>query len=278
MAQLKKHGQVKGEIKDKNDILTKFLTNILELGDQLRVRDDGTICHLDQPDKIVMLRTEKKKLCPLVVYRTDCKLKDACILNPTSEALGDDPIDKKWFYNTTNMIHTTTFSRVVESIVAQAVSVANGGTVDSPFLIEALSGIVRHADMKTADEFAKIVKAIPDFEGSLDEGVIEECGIIVSNPSPKNFVSIAKNKREKCAMLTTFLGDDKEVFKKSFGNRIRKKTWTLIERVLAEILTTDKLDGPVITSKKDLPVLPCLYGCAAAELESHGCLPEVLHV
>lgn len=231
---------------EKHGLIGRFLENILELGGYLIVNKDGTIAYASNPDEPIMLKPAKgDEPRPLMVYRVNSAYPRAILINPFVESLGKDPTDKLWFYNTTNSIHALVLSRILEFIFTNVVKAANGQNVDDPTIINILSGVVNHADPKTAAEFAKLVKELPEYEGELDEGMLSEIDMITENVKPKDFVTISRSKQERRTILTTFLYNQENDLKKKFGNKIRKKTWTLVEKLFKQIYATEEIYDPI---------------------------------
>lgn len=235
-------------VSERHAIIRNLLTNILELGESIVVdKDSGRISFADRPEEPILFRTQKSQTAqPLVIYQLACKIPNAILMNPFVEPVGEDPTDKRWFYNVTNRIHTTTVARILEFIFENVVKAAQGEQIDDPQIIHVLSGIIGNADVKTGKELTKIFSRIPEYSDGLDDKMISECQLVTTDPKPKDFVTISRSKREKRAILTSFMQDDENVFKKKFGSSIRKKTWTLIEQIFKEIYMVTDLSGPLI--------------------------------
>lgn len=244
-------------IAEKHGLISRFLKNVLELGGYIIVHDDGTISYANKPDEPIMIRAKgNSDPRPLVVYRVQTSIPKAIILNPFVEPIGQDPTDKIWFYNTTNMIHATVFARIIEFLFSNVIKAANGQEIDDPNLVHVLSGIVGSADPKTEKEFSKVIKELPEFQGGLDEEMENELSLITDSPKPKDFITISRSKKEKKTILTTFLHDQENDLKKKFGTKIRKKTWTLIEKLFKEVYATENIYDPIfeeVTEQKRCP-------------------------
>lgn len=235
-------------VAEKHSLISRFLTNLLELGGMIKVHDDGLISYASKPDEPIMLKVSgDPEPRPLVVYRTKIEQPKAIVINPFVEPIGKDPTDKLWFYNTTNTVHAVTLTRIIEFLFTNVVKAANGSPVDDPTLIHVLSGLVNSADLKTEKEFAKIVKSLPEFDGELDEQMLNEISLIADHTKPKDFVTISRSKQERKTILTTFLYNQENDLKKKLGTKIRKKTWTLIEKLFKEIYATENIYDPIFT-------------------------------
>lgn len=241
-------------VKEMHQLAASTIEALVTLGNHFIIDEDGRVLYNTEPNDPVMFKVKGVgKPLPLINYSVNPPVK-GIMLNPFVETVGDDSPDRLWIYHVTNGIHATVFARIVEFIFEQVVKAAKGENVEDPALIHVLSGIIGNADLKTEGEFAKLVKNIPEFEDGFDEKMVRECETITENPRPKDFVSIARNKNEKKAWLSLFLSDDEGKFRKSFGNKIRVKTWKLVEAILQEIYGLDDLTGrlyeEVSTSKK----------------------------
>ncbi len=243
MAAKKSHkDELKLDPKKAHRELTELLESIITLGGMLRVNEEGMIYYAD--GKQMFFKNDKTgDIRPIVLYRTDCKIKNAIMVNPTSESVGmEDPQDKKWFYNTVNTIHTATFSRLVEAIITNLVKALDGDCDINPMLVHVLSGLVNSMDKKTVEEYKKLLKAMPDIDG-IDDEMISETNLITMNSKPRDFLSISRSRDKKTTILKAFCADDAN---RNYKNKVRKKTWNLIEKIFREIYIKDDLTQPLI--------------------------------
>ena len=256
-------------IAEKHGLISKFLKNMLELGGFMIVHENGTISYSNKPDDPIMMKVKgDNEPRPLVVYRVQTDLPKAIIINPFVEPVGKDPTDKIWFYNTTNSFHAIVFARILEYLFTNVIKAANGGEVDDPNLVHVLSGIVNSADAKTEKEFAKIVKELPEFKDGLDEGMLNEITLITDSPRPKDFITISRSKQERKTILTTFLYNQENDLKKKFGNKIRKKTWALVEKLFQEIYATENIYDPIFVETTDQKRCPSFITYAKVLINS----------
>lgn len=232
-------------VREKHELIANVIANMIELGDYLKVNPDGTISYLTKPDVPILYKQNgSDQPQPLINYTTK-KVQKSIMVNPFVETIGTDSMEKVWLFHTTNIIHTSIFSRILEYLFENVVKAGKGEQLDHPSLMHVLSGVANYADVKTEAEFAKLVKALPEYEGELDDKMIRECGLVTNHPKPKDFISITRNKAKKASWITVFLADDESQLKKRLGSKVRVKTWKLIEQLIREIYAVDDITKPI---------------------------------
>lgn len=239
-------------IREKHEMIKNVISYVLELGGYVIVHDNGMISMANTPSDPILLSSKKGQSGnPLVVYDVNPSIQNGLIINPFVEPIGSKSIERIWFNSQTNKTHTNVFARILEYLVENAVKAATGVEITNEYIVHALSGIVNNADNKTSAEFARIIKQLPEYDGGLDDDVLKECMLITDQPSPANFLSITIRQQDKLSYIRTFFQDEEGEFKKNFGNKIRKKTWTLIESIFKEIYGVSELDKPFYIESTD---------------------------
>lgn len=192
----------------KRDNLFDFLKLLIELGGVYRVNDDFFIVQTDddEPVRIVV----GKKAMPIMVYHENMKTGDHLVLNPFVETLGAAP-ERQWFFTTQSVILGWTLKRMAEK------------------LIEAVNGKV--------EEDYKTLELISPYLALIDTKTAKELEPIVGN----NWLRLNYFKKTKTIEVCSDLLDEEYV--KSFGTKIRKKTWELIQGLLEVFLQTDDLSA-----------------------------------
>lgn len=232
--------------------IERMVTGMLELGGGVIVHDDGHVSWATSPTESVQIATGKEDLT-LCTYKTDCKIPNAILINPLAESVGKPTSEKIWFYQVTGLVYSKTAAQVIYRLLETAVAAYTGNLeIKDPCFIHALSGIIGYVDNKTDKEIKLLSKKTRDYGEVLDEKILIEFDLI-RKANILDFVSITYNKLSRTATLRTCFADPEEDFKKQFGNRIRKKTWEMLETLIKEIYAVEDLTKPIIEVQiKDL--------------------------
>ncbi len=232
---------------DVHKAVERMITGILELGGGVVVHEDGHVSWATSPGEAIYADNPPKEPQIICTYKTDCKIPGAVIINPLAETVGQITSEKRWFYQVTGMIYSRTTAYVIQKLLETAVAAVSGNMeIKDPCFIHALQGIIGYVDSKTDKEVKLINKKTRDYTDVLDEKMLEEFDLI-RKANILDFVSITYNRESRTSTLRTCFGDPEEAFKKQFGNRIRKKTWEMLETLIREIFAVEDLTKPIVS-------------------------------
>ena len=216
--------------KEAHNRVKNFLTDLIELGEYLIVRDDGKIVWADSIDKDILLKPNKNAQAKtLYVYSIDNQDPNGILLNPINETTIPCE-DHRWFYQTTNKLLQIVFSNVLNAIIDVSLKAKKDvSELKEPGLAHLLSPFVNDVDEKMKDEVE----------------------LITSYDYNDKLIYIQYNKKTKTCGLYTLFQDPEKEFINSFKNKIRKKFWTLLEKIFQEIFSKEEIntDSPVYEYK-----------------------------
>lgn len=209
-----------------------FLTDLIELGDYLTVRDDDKIVWSDNLDGDIIIKTDKNAPAKtLYIYSIDNKDPNAILLNPINETVVMCA-DHQWYYQTTNKLMQSVFCQVLNAII----DVANRAKKDTEALKE-----------------PALAHLLSSFVNEVDEKMKDEMAMITTYENREKVIHISYTKKTQTCGLYTLFQDPEKTFIKSFGNKIRKKFWTLLEKVFQEIFSKEDIvsETPIYEVKKE---------------------------
>lgn len=211
-----------------------FITDILELGNELVVRDDDRITWAGSEDDILIVPDKNVPAKTLYVYSIDVQNPNGIVLNPINETVVMSQ-DHKWFYNTINKLLRTTFCKVLVAIIDTAISAKKDISVlKDPAIVHLLTPFVNDVDEKMRSE----IELITDRK---------------SDDPINNIINIKYSKKSQSAGVYTLFQDKNQEFIKNFGNKVRKKFWTLLEKVFQEVFSKEEIntETPIYEVKKE---------------------------
>lgn len=206
--------------KEAHNRIKLFITDILEMGNQLMVRDDGKVVWRSSVDEDILIVPNKNAPAKtLYVYAIDVQDPNAIILNPINETVVMSQ-DNLWFYKTINKLMQDTFCKVLRAIIDVA--------------IKAKKNIEELKD-------PAIAHLLSPFVNDVDEKMKTEVELITNGDNFDKIIYITYLKKTQTSSLYTLFQDKNQEFIKSIGNKVRKKFWSLLERVFQEIFSKEEV-------------------------------------
>lgn len=198
--------------------ITKFLTNMLVLGDTLVVDKNNQIHYRSSPDKPILISTkEGYPAQTLYVYSMNTEDPNAIIWNPFVETTSAGN-ERLWCYNILSVILAKWVQHIQSDFLTRCVDQKNNSGTIEPSLVPILSKFIDRVDAKMLDEFEQVKKS----------------------SNIKEYFNIYFNRLKKKSTLLVGFEDESQDFYKSFPKgKIRKKSWELFLEMIKVILNVD---------------------------------------
>lgn len=198
--------------------ITKFLTNMLVLGDTLVVDQNNQIHYRSSVDEPILITSkEGSPAQPLYVYGIDIKDPNALIWNPFVETTTSGT-ERHWGYNVLSVVLARWVQHIQTDFLTRCVEQKNDSGSIEPSLVPILSKFIDRVDTKMLEEFEHVKK----------------------NSNIKEYFNIYFNRLKKKSTLLVGFEDESQDYYKSFPKgKIRKKSWELFLEMIKVILNVD---------------------------------------
>ena len=206
------------------DNLVEFVKLLLEVSGVYRVLEDRTILKVDD-NSLMSFRTSSKSNAPVRIFKEGDPIEGYAYLQPFKE-ISSNTQARNWFYSTICLNVSVTLKLLLLEVVELAVS----KTSTDPEQLNTINLIFDKVDKTTINEIKRL--------------------------APMEIVSIYYSRKEKVAKLQAKFIDE-EVREKH--SNIRKKTWDVIEILIAHFLGFDNyevVDEDLISYKSETLNIP----------------------
>lgn len=193
------------------DCVFEFIKLLVETGGIYKVNDDKMVVLASSgaPHTIV----SNKKTLPLMVFHNRIPIGDHVVLNPLKDSIGVCP-ERVWFFNFIKNLPGGLLQRIIFQVVRD--------------LVES------DTSKKDTVNYTQLSMLAP-FATKVDKKMLDEIGLL----GPDIFLEIFYSKKTKTAQLQSRLWDDEAT--EEYGNKIRKKTWTVLRDMTAEFMRTAEI-------------------------------------
>lgn len=222
--------------------VTAFLKYFVDSTMIFTTDDEGYVINSQTEERIaVQDKTVQKQL---LLYQEEIPNADICILNPLAEGHGDTP-GSIWFIDVLKSAMLGKFLALIRSVSKTA-------------LEEKKSKKDTNKNSHIPMELLTVASKIID---DVDEKFLEEIETIAGDAEAREFLNIYYQKKQLRSVLRCALFDEEienvASWKSRFPvNKVRKKTWSILERIVLALLNIKDKDE-LLKFNKRAPEISC---------------------
>lgn len=200
--------------------ITDFLKQFVAIGGGFYVDDNSIVRRVgsDGSDNIFCLQNNENppRMVKVSVYDVNQQDPDTIMMNPFAGGLQTTD-ELRWFYTTRNICIASLTCKVINGIIRES---------------------LKAKDKEAVEQSTEITKLISPFIDDIqDLKIATEFALMYDNVT--NFMNIYwDNKKNTCYLR---IGVFEDSFKKTFGKRIRQKTWDVLAKIISAIFGTDDI-------------------------------------
>lgn len=192
-----------------------FLKEIVEFGDAYIVDEQSYVIAKVKNEKVPFKGPDGTTKF-LTIYDPMQQNTDVLVFNPFVEGL-DETLDKQWFYMSKSLSLAGITYRIMEAIIKHVISAKDKKSTE---------------DLGTG--MASLIANYVSMDG-IDTKLLLELDIIVKNMGKFFNIFYSRKDNSSCRLN---VGIFEENFRNSFGSKVRKRSWTVFEKIMGDILGT----------------------------------------